>query len=326
METPYSIALNEYLTAGWASPLPLPPRSKFAPPKGFTGRSGGIPTEEDFITWVSRGGNIALRMPDTIVGFDIDAYGSKVGKKTFDELVDKLGELPATWASSRHEDIQNGRTLLFTVPAGLAFISGFKDIDIIQSGHRYLTAPPSIHPSGAVYRWITPGGFESQRFPEVDEIPSLPEAWLNEIIDKPKEDTVVLGEVEAWDANLGWLPGGLACNILKDKLSYYIKGFKSCNGRHDFLVKSALSLIYTAQKGHHGITPILDELQTHWVQMMVDDRGLEVAVHEFDSVVSWAVTQVHSKTFGLSGKTEPCNEIKRFTGGKSYSKNYRKKW
>lgn len=328
--TPYKEALSGYLSAGWEGVLPLPPKSKFAPPKGFTGRNGTNPTEEDFMAWVERGGNVALRMPDTIIGLDVDAYGSKIGQQTIEAMEERLGDLPATWTSSRHENLLEGRTMLFRVPAGTRFVAGVKDVDIIQSGHRYLTAPPSIHPSGAEYFWYSPSGHRVEMtFPEVDDIPDLPAAWLKELTEQEtNESNVVLGEVAPWDSNLGWLPGGSMCSTMKDKVGFYIKGFKTCSSRHDHLVKAVMSLIYTAVKGHEGITPALDELRTRFVREVAEDRGMELAVHEFDSVVSWAVTQIHTKNFGLSSKVEPCKNIKGFTSKKVGSKTYykKKKW
>lgn len=324
---PYQQSLNAYLSAGWEGVLPLPPKSKFAPPKGFTGRNGSTPTEEDFMSWVERGGNVALRMPQNVIGLDVDSYGTKIGQKTIKELEARLGALPATWTSSRHENLDNGRTMLFRVPEGTKFVSGVKDVDVLQFGHRYLTAPPSIHPSGAIYYWYAPSGHKVEDlYPEVDDIAELPQAWLEELTEKEvPEENVILGDVEPWDSNLSWLPGGTMCSTMKDKVSYYIKGMKTCTSRHDWTVKAVMALIYAAVKGHAGITPALDELRTRFVQEVADDRGIKVAVHEFDSIVSWAVTQIHTKNFGISSKTDPCKSMRSFTARKSGNKTYYKR-
>lgn len=321
---PYQEALSGYLMAGWEGVLPLPPKSKFAPPKGFTGRSGATPTEENFSDWIDRGGNIALRLPENVIGLDIDAYGHKVGQKTFEDMQLKHGKLPETWYSSRHENTDNGRTLLFRVPDELTFISGLKDIDVIQNNHRYLTAPPSFHPSEARYVWYSPSGTPVSKLivPEIDALEDLPDAWLELLINKETEESAtptVLSEVAAWNSNLDWLPVGVSCSTMSSKLNYYLKGFKNASSRHDYTMTAVMSLIYSASDGHGGIVSALDTLRTKFITETIEDRGMDLAVHEFNSIVSWANTQIKEKKFSYSMKSDPCKNIKRFTG---YKKKY----
>jgi hypothetical protein len=326
LTAPYREALNPYLSAGWEGVLPLPPKSKFAPPKGTTGAGGIDPSEETMADWVDRGGNIALRLPKNVIGLDVDSYGNKVGQSTIESLSNKLGDLPATWTSSRHSDLANGRTMLFTVPE-IPFKSGAKDVDVLQNSHRYLTAPPSIHPTMAPYLWYAPSGSKVDGIivPNIDDLSELPEAWVNELkLEQVETSTpaVVLGQVDSWNANLAWLPAGSLCPEEKEKVRYYINGYKTATTRHDWTVKATLSLVWSAAKGHTGIFSALDELRTHFVRLVADDRGIEVAVHEFDSIVSWSVAQVFEKNFGHSEKSDPCKNSKVRTFGKKPYKKY----
>jgi hypothetical protein len=327
LTAPYREALNPYLSAGWEGVLPLPPKSKFAPPKGTTGSNGENPSEETMASWVDRGGNVALRLPKNVIGLDVDSYGNKVGQSTIEALTNRLGELPNTWTSSRHQDLTNGRTMLFSVPE-IAFKSGAKDVDVLQNSHRYLTAPPSIHPTAAPYLWYAPNGsrVDGLIVPEIDDLPELPESWVNELkLEQPTEVTtspVSLGQVDSWNANLSWLPGGSMCPEEKEKVRYYIAGYKTATTRHDWTTKAVLSLVWSAAKGHTGIFSGLDELRSAFVRLVAEDRGIEVAVHEFDSIVSWSVALVFDKNFGYSEKSDPCKNSKIRTFGK---KPY-KKW
>ena len=322
--SPFTVSVNGYLSAGWDFLLPLPEGAKFPPPKGYTGRSAAVPTEEDLAAWGERGGNIAIRLPETVIGIDVDNYSGKVGGRTISEVEEKAGmAFPPTWTSSRHEDLSAGRTMLYTIPAGTTLISGLKDVDVIQSGHRYLTAPPSIHPSGAAYYWTTPGGAKVEGtlvFPELDEIPELPAVLLSFFVknEVSTENTEDLGD---WDAGLGWLPGGLMCDCLKDKSDYYKRGLKTAEtARHDFAVKAVTSMLFTAQKGHRGILPALENFRAAFVAEIHRDRGsIEMAIEEFANIVEWSSKTVASKFAGCSESSDPCLSSKNSKGMRSFT-------
>jgi hypothetical protein len=99
---PFSLA-GEYLAAGW-SPLWFAPRTKFPPPAGFTGSTSPDPSPEDIAGWMAEpGGNIGIRLPENVVGIDVDDYGAKIGGFTLADLEDRLGSLPDTAISSSHK-------------------------------------------------------------------------------------------------------------------------------------------------------------------------------------------------------------------------------
>ena len=74
---PYRNAAMLYWEAGWRCPLPLPIGAKKNPPEGFTGANGSDPSYADVHDWANNGkgdGNIALRLPDGVIGIDVDMY------------------------------------------------------------------------------------------------------------------------------------------------------------------------------------------------------------------------------------------------------------
>jgi hypothetical protein len=175
----YAMVARQYLQAGWA-PLPLPKGAKASPPPGTTGTDGRWPTPADVDTWREQwpDGNVALRLPDTVIGIDVDDYDGKGGGDTLRSLEAGNGPLPPTWLSTSRGQGTSG-IRLYRVPAGtrLPGVLG-PGIDVIQHHHRYMLVPPSVHPSGERYRIYDPTGNRAMRPPAVDELPELPAAWI----------------------------------------------------------------------------------------------------------------------------------------------------
>lgn len=179
MATGYSDAAPTYYQNGW-SPLPLPRGEKASPPEGTTGASGRWPTVDEVELWATQytNGNVGLRLPDTVLGIDVDDYDGKGGGASLNTLTDKYGPLPDTWVSSSRGHGTSG-IRVFRIPAGVRFPGILGDgIDAIQHHHRYVVAAPSTHPSGNRYHWYTPDGEPAKRPPVVGELPNLPDTWL----------------------------------------------------------------------------------------------------------------------------------------------------
>lgn len=165
-----------YRDAGFEGTLPLPLNKKFPPPRGYTGRSGLFPTDAEIADWSSTLSNIALRLPQGVIGVDVDAYGDKHGNETIAELEAKLGPLPATKRSSSREDGISG-IYLYTVPPELGYVADLgPGVEVVQYDYRYMVVWPSIHPSGNQYRWWQEDT-ETQP-PNLSELPTLPDTWL----------------------------------------------------------------------------------------------------------------------------------------------------
>ncbi|HWP62817.1 MAG TPA: bifunctional DNA primase/polymerase [Candidatus Binatia bacterium] len=173
-------AALRYRAAGWAGTIPLPAGRKRPPPAGFTGAAGRWPSDADVAAWLRQYGaeaNLALRLPDTVIGIDVDAYGTK-GAATFARLEAAAGPLPPTWTSTSRTDGVS-EVALYRVPAGHTWRDPGPGVDLIHRAHRYLVVPPSRHPSGRCYRWLRPDGTEAgpDEVPRPEDLPELPASW-----------------------------------------------------------------------------------------------------------------------------------------------------
>ena len=193
----YASAARSYLAAGY-SPLPLPPGQKWPPPKGWTGAGAPMADLDQVRRWARSdpAGNIALRLPDDVIGIDLDLYPDPSKDHpafermaAWDAILGQLGPLPESpRATSRDDGISGIR--LYRVPSGWKGagilpaapvceghpLPGGREArpgdpvspgEVIQHHHRYMVAPPSVHPSGRRYRWL--GG----NLPAVSGLPSL---------------------------------------------------------------------------------------------------------------------------------------------------------
>ena len=85
-----------YRQVGW-SPVPLPPGRKHPPPVGWTGYAAPVASGADVQAWIDGGKascNVGLRLPDGVLGLDVDAYDGKPGEGTMLAAINRLGTLP----------------------------------------------------------------------------------------------------------------------------------------------------------------------------------------------------------------------------------------
>lgn len=186
----YGAAAWTYVQRGWLGVLPLPPGAKTEPPSGFTGETGRYPTQADVQRWVSThpGGNIALRLSDTTLGLDVDAYEGRLGGQTLAGLEAQLGQLPPTWVSTSREDGSGSGIRIFRVPGGLTWRNDIgADIDVIRRSWRYAVVWPSTHPkTRATYRWYAPGWIPAVTPPSETDLATLPFPWVQFLTEKPE--------------------------------------------------------------------------------------------------------------------------------------------
>lgn len=171
-------AFDEYLDRGWFNVFAMPKGAKFPPPKGVTGAAAETPMPHQIDRWGRFDCNIGLRVPDTIIGIDVDNSDGKQGAESLKALTDRLGKLPKTYRSSSRDD-RIGGIYFYRVPAGIKWASqAGVNIDIVQTGHRYAVVAPSTHPNGGQYRWY---GFDNEpaSVPEIETLPDLPQAWID---------------------------------------------------------------------------------------------------------------------------------------------------
>jgi putative DNA primase/helicase len=191
--TPYADAAPAYRAAGWAGVLPADLNGRPGHvPAGFSGGHDADPDDAQVAAWVTSHGdhNVALRLPDDVLGLDVDVYGAKRGDETVDYLAyqEGLGELPATWTSTARGPDQRSRIHLYRVPPGGSWRSDLgrgSCVEVIRRGHRWVRCWPSANHRllgrdgvDATYRWYRPDGTVSDRPPRPEELAELPPAWL----------------------------------------------------------------------------------------------------------------------------------------------------
>ncbi|MFF0099788.1 AAA family ATPase [Micromonospora sp. NPDC005257] len=310
MSGPYGAAAGAYAAADW-SPLPLPPRQKWAPPTGWTGAAGKVAGPRQVERWMPEhaGGNVALRLPDALVGIDVDAYGKKAGAATLAELERELGPLPATWIVTNRDDGVSG-IRLYQVPDGLGWKGAAgPGIDIITWYHRFIVAPPSIHPEGRKYRWIRPDGTacDVKAFCKaLEDYAVLPDAWVDYLTsDRRKFIDRPAAEMSKADtkAAIAACPdaGGQPCSQMRWALDLWLRKLAEAGadgGAHDVARDAAWAVILDGRKGHRGVTTTLDAIREAFFSATADrrrdeaewgrivDRGVAKAVEEVKSISS----------------------------------------
>lgn len=192
---PFGRAAQIYRAAGWLGTLPIGkrPGEKYPPPSKWTGHGAPHPSGADVAAWQddphTASLNIGIRMPDGVIGLDIDAGYvkdgiTKTGEQSLADLESRFGPLPPTWVSSARPAPSGIRW--YRVPAGMNWPGeAGKFIEIIQQGHRYAVVWPSTNPEagGAMYRWGAPhpDGYLAdppKPVPTAEDLAWLPQPWV----------------------------------------------------------------------------------------------------------------------------------------------------
>lgn len=283
----YAAAAQVYWNKGWRGVLPLKRGSKWPPPQGFTGHDGATPSYADVLQWAELypDGNIALRLPDGVIGIDVDAYGTKTGGQTLAEAECRWGRLPdGPRSSSRADDPVSG-IRLFRVPAGTRLVTvlgfpelGFGDVEIIQRHHRYAVCAPSVHPiTGQMYQWYGPDGAVIDP-PTVDALPDLPPAWLTGLTE-PEPADILTGERADIDA---CLTDGKPSRRVADRLNIALA---ACQGssRHDDTLGNVLALLRFGRQNEPGVKAAVQALGQVFIAAVTPDRdgGAAEAASEY---------------------------------------------
>jgi hypothetical protein len=321
MSGPYAYAAPEYWRAGWRSVLPLPPNKKANPPDDYTGRKGTlVPSWADVYAWMETrpNGNIALRLPQGVIGLDIDEYDGKPGGATLRAKEQQWGELPVTWRSTSRDNVSGIR--LFRVPqlpggVELRWPGSFgPGTETIHYGHRYVVVPPSIHDkTGKPYRWIAPDGQVTQTPPRVADLPELPWAWVKGLTEGREAHTyqgagMDDAEIEAWIREHGQ---GEPCQPVSDASDRLLEDMRG--GAHESL-RYLMQLVGLAASGHDGLLTQLPTLRATFIKTAGPRRqgGEPEAAHEWRSSLFGAVDKVlgeMAKTGTPTSRIDPCEVL-----------------
>lgn len=320
---PYGNSARAYFLAGW-SPLPLPPAKKAYPPTGYTGGKGRAVEPSQLNFWVVKkaDGNVALRMPPTLLGIDVDHYGDKTGGLTLIAAEEEWGPLPLTWrATSRTDGISGIR--LFRIPEGLAWPGQLPQgggIELCRWDHRYVIVAPSIHPdTGNQYHWYSPDGAQTSasevegegwEFPSLDELPELPESWVKGLtsgkvwFDRPEED-LDPEEVNQWILDR---PDGPLCEKMQATLDSWMTKIRAAGdgkdmAAHDAALYGCWAVLGDSASGHVGVRSALQKIMLAHREA-IRNRRPEKSDAEWSSMKARGVRKVAAE--GPTDEDDPC--------------------
>lgn len=279
----YADSVVAYAQAGWSCILPVPPASKYPPPNGFTGADGRDTDPLTLMQFATErpGDSIALRMPEGIIGIDVDQYvkkgKQKNGATTLAAAVAAWGPLPPTWASTaRGDEFGPGesRLMLFRVPprryAGTLAAVG-PDIEVIQRHHRYAVVWPSVNPeTGSLYRWYRPDGSPAAfgEVPRPHDLAELPAAWVAGLAEGASDASPSSSDPASGAVMLQQLmnDGRPECaEITSVRLTALDELTRADVGaRHDACSARVYQIVQLGAAGHTGAAFALEELRTAW--------------------------------------------------------------
>jgi hypothetical protein len=292
--TGYAEAKDLYWQPGWRGILQLNPGTKYPPPQGFTGHDGADPSYPDICTWADEhpDGNLALRLPDDIIGIDVDAYGAKTGATTLAEAENRWGKLPPTHRSTSRADGVSG-IKLFRVPPGTVLRDriefgdlGVGDIDVVQHHHRYVMCWPSIHPEGRQYRWIAEiDGTEVDYVPNPDDLPDLPDNWLD-VLRVTNDGADLGGDQDGYDVAETFTEGRPSARVSR-LLGEALADLHEGRNRHDTTCGHVLAPLRCGKDGEPGVMLALKTLRTAFITAVTADgsRPRDEAGKEFRRMV-----------------------------------------
>jgi len=248
---------------------------------------------------------LCLRLPDGVVGIDVDAYGTKTGAATLAEAEQRWGPLPCTVRSTSREDGVSG-IKLYRVPAGTKLAGGIKfselgiaDIDVIQTDHRYVNCAPTIHPEGRTYKWIDERTQAEVALPPApDDLPELPAPWLEGMRNdaprsKAEREQRACAERRTaprqalYDVSEA-MTGGRPSPRVAERLSKALYDLTQGASRHDTMLGHVLALLRLGQAGQPGVGLALSTLSPLFVAEVGPDRpgGEAEAEAEFARMIT----------------------------------------
>lgn len=276
--TGYGAAAELYWNQGWRGVLPFNKGTKGPPPPGRTGHDGEDPSYPDLMQYIElyAEGNLALRMPDTVIGIDIDAYSGKTGAATIAEAEKRWGQLPAgPRSTSRLENgDQTSGIRFFRIPAGTRLAGqiqfdelGIGHIEVIQHHHRYAIAWPSIHKdTNQIYFWYN-AQWQHIGIPNIEDFPLLPAAWIEALQATYSSNSHIdLGGTEANTLINRCLTDGPITARVATRLGGAITELADPHGsRHEAMIGHVLTLMRFGKDGETGVKPALIAYQQAFI-------------------------------------------------------------
>jgi hypothetical protein len=190
-------------------------------------------------------------------------------------------------------------------------------VEVIQHTHRYAVVPPSIHPNGGQYRWITPDGevVTDGRIPAPDDLPQLPEAWVDHI---RKECSCFLVASFDWSRYQGTTDRK---DPVRDTFDRWSQRMTDSYGRHDAAAAGTMALVAFESRGWPGATEALHQLEQMFYSSLGDTRTRREAEKEWQRMIDGARTKSASTTIphyqppttGTSSQPPPDDPAQAYT-------------
>lgn len=277
------------LDHGW-HPIPVAD-DKTPAMVGVTGRSGRDLTTDELEAAFNTPGTVALglRMPEGVIGIDVDQYDDKNGYSNLAALKRQHGlpRLPETWTSSSRQRPSGIR--FYLVPAGIRFQSApVPGVEIIQRHHRHTMVAPSIHPkTGDQYQWVSPEG-ETQIEPPYCEhgiIADLPAPWVEALRDTRPQD--------APKTETSWTNPNATHPHISRELHDLIQWLETSEpgGRHDRTLQALAKLWRLDEQQHPGTSTALERIHKWWNDTVGKDRP-NIATREWDDLLTASRTYI----------------------------------
>jgi P4 family phage/plasmid primase-like protien len=308
---PFADAVLAYAQAGWPCIMPVP-IDKHPPPVGFTGADGADTDPLQLTIWAGThaANSIALRMPDGVIGIDVDQYTKgavvKRGADTLAELEARLGGLPATWSSTARGAESPSRIRFYRVPAR-RYVTKFPDVEIIQRHHRYAVVWPSPHPdAGGIYRWYDPAGHASDQPPKPDELAELTTEWVAGLAEGATDQGPAAADVASGQGLLEQLlvDERPACAEIASAVMTAVADLSKTDAgsRHDTATGRVHQLVQLAAAGHPGLGRALPDLAQMWEALTAGEDRAGEWLRMLLTSARKAVTVVGPKQVG----SDPC--------------------
>lgn len=305
-----------YAEAGWPC-FPVDPTTKALRLTGITGASGVDATIEQLVTWAGphAGDSIAVRMPEGVIGIDVDHYTKggidKNGAEQLTHLEQQLGPLPATWSSTARGSVEGpgpSRIMFFRVPVA-RYVGGLGNaIEVVQRHHRYAIVAPSVHAGvGAPYRWYSPAGEPVDAPPRPDQLAELPVAWVEHLAEGASSSTPEAAEPAAGFELISLLtadhrePCAFVAGAVDEAAEEL--GRAAAGARHDTATRAVYNLVLAvAVNRHTGAAASLERLRSCWADVTAGE-GREA---EFADMVTTAARKAVTAAGGVTALAGTC--------------------
>src|SRR5580765_6349073 len=281
---PYAEHAGDYLLAGWTGIIPVPAHKKHPPPEGFTGADGRYTDAGTVLGWIASqpGASVALRMPDGVIGIDVDQYlkkgKQKHGAETLAAKAGQWGPLPPTYSSTARGQGQPARIYFFRAPAQRYAGTIDPDIEIIQRHHRYAVVWPSPHHDDdgqvdGIYCWYAPDGTPLPEgvIPRPEDLPPLPPAWVSGPAAGASKPAGANATLDEGQGLLLALEGGESaeapwCRDMAVAMDEARRALTAAEPgtRHDAMLKYTLEAVMLGAKGHPGYLTAIRGLDALW--------------------------------------------------------------